>query len=123
MVLISRYLGGYVLTNRDKEYVMTNTFDGTDALHAYDLDGHAVPYYPDSNGVMVKGRTYCPGFKLWLVERENGFSFVMEGDDKGAVLTRIFFRTNGSIDEREEQLTITEIGPNPRTKEWEAMWN
>jgi hypothetical protein len=57
---------------------------------------------------------YCPGFYLWNVLATDGNRYLMAGDHKGGVSTRLYFRTNGKLDVAE----IEQIGPNPDAEEW-----
>lgn len=79
-----------------------------------------VPENKDINTSMldtVSSAANCPGFNLWDVLASDGKRYLMAGDHKSGVETRLFFRTQPS---ELTAVNITLIGPNPDVQLWDA---
>jgi hypothetical protein len=68
------------------------------------------PKYRDT----LNPKRNCPGFQLWEVLGSDGVRYLMAGDHKGGVETRLFFATNNAI----QPVSITLLGPNPDVEAW-----
>jgi hypothetical protein len=57
---------------------------------------------------------YCPGFRLWEVEANDGQTYLVDADYEGSADTRMFFGSNGKI----RLVSAKCIGENPDAIEW-----
>lgn len=60
---------------------------------------------------------YCPGFYLWEVRLFNDDNvYLMAADYEGALSTRVFFATNGAVQQIE---SAVKLGDNPDKTSWD----